>query len=239
MRHIILKVQTGSKAYGLATATSDDDIRGVYVPPLQEQWGLALPPEQISGPGEDEVYTELRKFVRLALKANPSILEFLWSPLLDCEVVGLHLLHIRDRFLSKRAYKTYGGYANAQLAKAIARGENGEPDWKNAMHLCRLLIAGGVLLREGRLMVEVDEQYRERLLVVRSGKVSWKAVQAWAAELDEELNDAYVCSVLPDEPDTEEVARVMGRIYAECAVREMRGEQETIFAAMIAPFKKK
>ena len=45
-------------------------------------WSLAKLPEQIERieNGEDVVFWEIEKFVRLALKANPNVLETLWTP---------------------------------------------------------------------------------------------------------------------------------------------------------------
>lgn len=63
----------GSRAYGLATETSDVDRRGFYLPPADYEWSLAGVPEQLESENE-EVYWELEKFLRLALKANPNAL---------------------------------------------------------------------------------------------------------------------------------------------------------------------
>src|SRR5262245_54148771 len=81
-QYVILRVAAGSRAFGLATETSDDDRRGVYLPPADLTWSLFRPPEQIEykSAGVEEVCWELEKYLRLALQANPNILETLWSP---------------------------------------------------------------------------------------------------------------------------------------------------------------
>lgn len=72
-KFVIYRCQVGSKAYGLATEESDDDIRGIYLPPARLHWSLYQLPEQLESADsqKDEVYWELEKFLRLALKANP------------------------------------------------------------------------------------------------------------------------------------------------------------------------
>ena len=81
--YIIYRCQVGSKAFGLAGDDADDDLRGIYLPPARLDWSLYALPEQIESQAEthDEVYWELEKFLLLALKANPNVLETLWTPL--------------------------------------------------------------------------------------------------------------------------------------------------------------
>ena len=78
---IIYRCQVGSKAFGLASEDSDDDLRGIYLPPARLHWSLRRLPEQLEFTEQerDEVYWELEKFLRLALKANPNVLETLWT----------------------------------------------------------------------------------------------------------------------------------------------------------------
>ena len=80
---IIYRCQVGSKAFGLAGEDADDDLRGIYLPPARLHWSLYRLPEQlgIATDTHDEVYWELEKFLLLALKANPNVLETLWTPL--------------------------------------------------------------------------------------------------------------------------------------------------------------
>src|SRR5262249_33777823 len=98
-RHVIYRVAVGSRAFGLAVETSDEDRRGVYLPPAELTWSLFKPPEQIEcqSDGVEEVGWELEKFLRLALQANPNLLETLWSPLvLHADETGQELRQLRD-----------------------------------------------------------------------------------------------------------------------------------------------
>ena len=107
----------GSTAFGLAGDGSDIDRRGFFLPPADLHWSLAGVPEQIERP-PDEVYWEIGKFLRLALKANPNALECLYSPMVEvCEPIAAELLGMREAFLSKHAHRTYNEYVAAQFRK--------------------------------------------------------------------------------------------------------------------------
>jgi hypothetical protein len=73
--YIVYVCVVGSRAYGLDTAQSDTDRRGIYLPPARLHWALAGVPEQIEDRATEECYWELQKFLTLALKANPNVLE--------------------------------------------------------------------------------------------------------------------------------------------------------------------
>jgi predicted nucleotidyltransferase len=72
-----------ARAYGLDSATSDTDRRGIYLPPARLHWSLAGVPEQIEDKDAEECYWELQKFLVLALKANPNVLECLYTPMVE------------------------------------------------------------------------------------------------------------------------------------------------------------
>ena len=79
-QNIILEGICGSQAYGLANEDSDQDVKGIYVAPTTEV--LSLPPfnpgETIDHTDPDWTYHELGKYLSLALKANPTVLEVLF-----------------------------------------------------------------------------------------------------------------------------------------------------------------
>ena len=45
--YVIYRCQVGSKAFGLANDDSDDDLRGIYLPPSRLYWSLRRLPEQL------------------------------------------------------------------------------------------------------------------------------------------------------------------------------------------------
>jgi hypothetical protein len=78
---VIYRCIVGSRAYGLEEESSDVDRRGIYLPPASLQWSLLGVPEQLERQETQECYWELEKFLRLALRANPNVLECLYTPL--------------------------------------------------------------------------------------------------------------------------------------------------------------
>jgi hypothetical protein len=138
---------SGSKAYGLDTDTSDTDIRGVFVLPQDDYYGLQHV-TQISNERNDVVYYELGRFVELLAKNNPNMLEMLCMPD-DC-VLFHHPLFNRftpELFLSRLCQATFAGYALTQVKKA--KGLNKkivnpvEPQRKSVLDFCYVVQGQG------------------------------------------------------------------------------------------------
>ena len=68
------------------------------------------------------------------------------------------------------------------------------------MHLIRLLLSGVEVLQHGFVPLRVDG-YRDRLLAIRRGDVSWEEVERWRLELHKELDEALRSTSLPEHPD--------------------------------------
>lgn len=209
---VIYRCVVGSQAYGLSNEESDTDRRGVYLPPADLHWSLYGVPEQLENAETEEVYWELQKFLVLALKANPNVLECLYSPLIETKTaLAEDLLNHRNAFLSKLVYQTYNGYVLSQF-KRLEQDlrSTGTIKWKHAMHLIRLLLSGITVLREGFVPLSV-EAYREQLLSIRRGEVAWESVNAWRLRLHEEFEDAYAETALPESPDYQAVNEFLVR----------------------------
>ncbi|TQL99878.1 hypothetical protein FB559_5579 [Actinoallomurus bryophytorum] len=200
--HTVLSVVAGSRAYGLATEDSDIDRRGVFVAPTPLFWGFGKPPSHVDGPDAERFSWELERFLGLALDANPTVLECLWSPLVEkVTEQGEELLALRGSFLSRHAHRTFLRYAESQFRKLTGDVRTrGEPRWKHVMHLLRLLISGRHLLEHGEPLVDVAD-HRERLLAVRRGEVAWAEVDAWRRTLTRDMDTALAATGLPEEPD--------------------------------------
>jgi predicted nucleotidyltransferase len=201
---IIYRCVTGSRAYGLDTDESDTDRRGVYVAPAELQWSLFGAPEQFEDNGDQSCYWELQKFIIMALRANPNILECLYSPMVEkVTVLGKELLALRRQFLSQMIFQTFNGYAMSQFKKIEQDLRNsGDIKWKHAMHLLRLLLTGAATLRTGDIPVRV-ESHRDRLLAVKRGEVPWSEVSNWRKELHHDFERALAETKLPERPDYE------------------------------------
>jgi hypothetical protein len=138
------------------------------------------------------------------LKANPNILECLYSPMVETATpLAEELLGMRDIFLSKMVYQTFNGYVMSQFKKLEQDlRTKGAIKWKHAMHLIRLQLSGEQALRDGFVPVDVGP-HRDRLLAIRKGEVSWEDVNAWRLELHGRMDAAFASTKLPDRPDYE------------------------------------
>jgi uncharacterized protein len=120
MQHkIIYKSIVGSKAYGTAVSTSDDDYKGVYVQHPNEILSFKYK-EQIDV-SKEECYYEVRRFLQLLQSANPTMLELLFMP--DECVIEKHEAFVliqnhKEKFLTKKCLHSFGGYALQQIKKA-------------------------------------------------------------------------------------------------------------------------
>jgi predicted nucleotidyltransferase len=120
----------GSHAYGTNISTSDTDYSGVFVQNLDSILGMSYV-EQINDDKNDIVIYELRRFLELLAKNNPTVLELLNTPD-DC-VVYKHplfdkILENKDNLLTKICANSFGGYAKEQISKA--KGQNKKQNWE-------------------------------------------------------------------------------------------------------------
>jgi predicted nucleotidyltransferase len=188
---VILEAVIGSHAYGLASAESDVDRRGVFVAPTEAFWRLEKPPTSVEGPSAEQLSWEVEHFCRLGLKSNPTVLETLVSPLVEISTpMGEELRDLLPAFLSRYAVRAFTRATEMQLSRA---GRNLKP--KQLMHVVRLRLVGLNLLRTGRYDIAADRS----LLKIRNGEMPWDDAVAWAHRLGDEM--ASVESPLPEDPD--------------------------------------
>ncbi len=129
----ILLTKVGSHSYGINTASSDLDYKGIFIATKEYYLGLKNIEQKDKGWNEDSdrfpvlngvkdlVFYELRKYLKLAKDANPNILELLFESNEFYQylhpVVGQKLIDNRELFLSKKIKYSYSGYAYAQIRK--------------------------------------------------------------------------------------------------------------------------
>ena len=201
---VIFRCIIGSRAYGLDDHESDTDYRGIFLPPAELHWSLYGVPDHLECYDTQEHYWEFQRFLTLALKANPNVLECLYTPLIEKTTPLINeLLEMRTSFLSRLVYQTYNGYVMSQFKKMQSDLRNqGQVKWKHVMHLIRLLISGISVLKNGFVPVRVD-QFRDQLLAVKRGEVSWEQTEKWRLELHTDFERALTESKLPERPDYE------------------------------------
>ncbi|BCZ47976.1 nucleotidyltransferase [Clostridium gelidum] len=126
--NIIYLTLSGSIGYGTNLDHSDIDLRGVTIERKENIYGFQNF-EQFEDIETDTVIYGLKKFVSLALKGNPNILELLGTKdehIIYMNKYGETLRKNKELFLSKRIINTFGNYATAQLRRlqnALARDQ--------------------------------------------------------------------------------------------------------------------
>ncbi len=110
----------GSYAYNTNIESSDEDFRGICIPPKKYYLSPSNKFEQAELNDPDIVIYELNKFFRLASDVNPNAIEILFvdpSDIIYADKLGEKLLENRELFLSKRVKHTMTGYAISQLKR--------------------------------------------------------------------------------------------------------------------------
>ena len=124
----------GSRAYGTQLPTSDIDIRGIYMNPLDELIGTKKDSETKEIPGEDTVLYSLKKMMSLLSGCNPNVIEILGLRPKDYLYIspeGQRLLDNKQIFLSKKAIFTFGQYAKAQLNRLVNKSGRAKDEIDN------------------------------------------------------------------------------------------------------------
>jgi predicted nucleotidyltransferase len=209
-KHLILNVTAGSHAYGTNTDQSDHDTRGVVIPPKEYFLGIHSfeqhSPDPRSAQG-DLCYYDIRKFVRLAMKGNPNILEMLKAPVITITKWGNELKALWPHFLSRRLVTSHIGMATAHL-KRLDRPDGGIKsreaieqhgfNTKDASHVIRVLGQCMEILTLGTLTLPRPEA--TKLVDIRQGRTSRQAIEDKAKFLIDYIRDLALVD-WPDHPD--------------------------------------
>jgi predicted nucleotidyltransferase len=246
---LVLKVLVGSGVHGTAIEGTDDtDYMGICIEPPESVIGLAPPwsrpfeqyqyrsaaersgiVDARSGPGDvDEVVYSLRKWLRLALAGNPTVLLPLFASEPDIVVVtdwGREIRRAVPRFApSRSAGERFLGYFRAQREKMLGlRSNTNRPeleeahgfDTKFAMHMIRLGIQGIEYMETGVITLPLAEPQRTWLVELRQGRHSLEEALQEAETLEARLEDLIRVSSLPGWPDYQEANRWLVRSYQD------------------------
>ena len=244
----ILQCPVGSTIHGLHLPGTDDrDEMGICVESMSASMGLKMPFEQYiyrtaaereskhdapSQPGDlDLTIYSLRKWLRLALQGNPTVLTPLFVRSDRCTVstqIGRELQQLAPRIISKQAGRRYLGYMEAQRQRLM--GERGQKrvrrpeleaahgyDTKYAMHVMRLGIQGWELMTSGFISFPMSNScgWRDYVMAVRKGEVPLQEVLTICGELERAIKDLLTTSALPDDPDIDYMESWMLNVYRE------------------------
>lgn len=162
---------------------------------------------EYNDPVEDTEIHDIKKFIRLASKGNPGLLELLYvadNHILKMDEYGERLRQFRRNFLSKEVYARFGGYAYSQFQKLMFADRVGKRaelidkygfDCKNASHCLRLYFEGIELLNDGELTLPLVQ--RQEILDVKMGRVKLEEVLKRNEDLKKQFEYAYLNTKLP------------------------------------------
>lgn len=250
----ILRSEVGSTLHGTGLPGGEDlDQMGIFVEfprttlglhgVEQYEWRTAKHREHVhvekghsprSQPGDTDlvVYT-LRKWTKLALNGNPSVLLPLFAPenkLEICTPLGEELRDMRSSFWSRRAANAFLGYMQQQRGRITGEraaagrtrttteeAKAGKVDWKYAMHMLRLGYQGVEYLSEGTITLPIPAHIGDRLREIRKGEHSLEDVLTEAELLEtqmKQLLDENPMNI-PDQPDSETVETFVIRAHLD------------------------
>lgn len=172
--NVILEGVVGSTAYGLATPESDVDRLGVFVKPTSKILSFSPGDDSVVSHDPDRTHHEIGKYLSLALKGNPTILELMWLPeYTRVTTLGECLRGLRHKVLSEKPIRNaYGGYAYQQITRLQRREAEGKDGFssdtkkrkaKHARHCFRLLLQGRELLETGDVRIRLTDDEVEKL----------------------------------------------------------------------------
>jgi len=223
--NLIYEILYGSDAYGTTTNDSDNDIRGIYLPTLDESLSMQeLHDIRKEDETEDRVMYPIQKFFKLAVKSNPSVFEWLFVPSQCIKIMKPEGKLIRDNrllFLSKEIYKRFKGFAVSEFG-AITKltGKTGEKrkkqilkfgySPKNAMNCIRLLEQGIELLDSAN--ITMPRPNAKELVEIKMGKWDYKRITKTFDERLSYLDKIVHSSRLPDKPRYDDADKLLIRI---------------------------
>lgn len=219
-----LRIEVGSTLHGISIGNDDRDEMGICIEPprfvtgtrkfehydfrtAEQRGGKGTPSE----PGDlDLIIYSLRKWARLALNGNPTVMLMLFCPK-DRWVVGSSLAEelqdLAPAFASREAGHRYLGYIKGQRDRMEGRKgradvpARGDGDRKYLAHMVRLAIQGIEFLTLGRIELPMREENAAYCRAVRSGEVSKEEALFWVADMEKDLKELVESGPMPEHPD--------------------------------------
>lgn len=216
---VILRVRTGSHAYGTDTESSDEDESLVFVERLEDVVGIYAPTKVRHRKDDEHDRQEypLRKFLYLAAGGNPSVLEMFFAPVIQSGIDGYLVRSHARYFIGRHVIPRYMGFMRSQTMRLLGlkgqlrvtrealRSRDGY-DTKYAMHTLRLGWMCAELLSTGKIDMPMTDQVRlEYLRSIRAGDVAfeeWFDQVQMAYEVLESLKEA---EYVPEGPNVEAI----------------------------------
>ena len=231
---VLLDCITGSRAYNLATPTSDYDRRKV-VTPVELAYFFGLKTFDVGNvtttKENDNTDYSLRKFMQLLVNCNTVMLEMLFAPK-ECQtevhpLFEKYFLNNKEKFVTKKLFKTVQGYAVAEFRRAMGEttrdlGERRKTDIevygyspKNASHCIRLLNCATEALKTGVFPVWLEGDIRDYCYLLKTCQVDKETFVNSYNNYVLFLEYAHDASTLPEEPDMEYLNKLLVGFYTE------------------------
>lgn len=218
--HLQFIAQVGSLSHNTHNpdpeSIDDIDLFAVVIPPVRNLLGLKEWNHWNGFIGRlDVTVFSLNKYIRLLLNGNPNILCTLFlEPQFGFGYDSYHELRAnRARFVSKRAFRAFHGYAMNQhrrMTRGAYQGYQGAKrkalvdehgyDPKMAAHVVRLWRMAIEFADNGELKVYRTADANE-LRDIKAGKWSFDDVQKLQEDLKNQAERAEVVSTLRESPD--------------------------------------
>lgn len=229
----------GSKAYGVSTDDSDEDIYGFCIPPKRMlvnpinefvpgfdqyedfgQWQEHHINDKSSGKEYDFSVYNITKYFRLVMENNPNMIDSLFVPrtcVIHSTPISEKIRESRKMFLHKGAYHKFKGYAYSQLHKMrIKSPDPGSKRWVDYQkHGYDLKFAYHLvrLLNEAeQILVEGDldlQRNREQLKSIRRGEWYENQIIEYFNNKEKQLEELYAKSDLPHSPDRNKIRALL------------------------------
>lgn len=228
----------GSVAYGCSSDTSDMDVYGFVMPPVDiiyphkqdvifgfgdqgrrfDQWME----HHVNDPGAQKEYDftiySIVKYFQLCMDNNPNMVDSLFVPrrcILYSDDVGEFIREHRHVFLHKGCWHKFKGYAYSQLHKMEGKNATG----KRLELVQRFGFDVKFAYHVVRLMCEVEQilaeqdlsldRDREIYKAIRRGDWSAAKVRSFFEEKEKSLEKLYHESTLPYKPDETEIKKLL------------------------------
>lgn len=236
--NIILLGLGGSHAYGTETDNSDLDIRGCALNSREEiLCGENF--EQVIDNTTDTTVYSFKKLIHLLTDCNPNTIEILGlkpEHYLYLSDTGKQLIDNRKMFLSKKAVKSFGGYATSQFhrlenqSEGIALGKRNKNAIlhnkvsKHMMHLIRLYIMCIDILEKYEI-VTYREAEHDLLMNIRNGgfldrnSMPNDEFFGLVENYKKRMSYAEKNSEIPEKPDTEKIREFVISVNERVVVR--------------------
>lgn len=183
----------GSRSHKLHTETSDFDHRGVFVVNTDDYFTIGM---KVKGndwvEGEvDNTSWELQKFLLMATKCNPTILEVFKGPIIESTQEGKEMLKLFPHVWNSNDVKNaFLGYSTNQQKKFLQKKDN-KPH-KFLVAYLRVLWQGQQLLSTGDFTLDATEfEHYELLKEWKLGKFDTAKALAICLEWEDKLKEAF------------------------------------------------